>query len=75
MENFFDLLPSLRSHHEDDSITAEVKVKGSNVSSKPHSKWVKIIDLVVIASGVIGLFIIGVLYYALYRAYLEDDEF
>jgi phage shock protein PspC (stress-responsive transcriptional regulator) len=35
----------------------------------------RVIDLILIASAVIGLLIAGVLYYRLYRAYLEDDEF
>jgi phage shock protein PspC (stress-responsive transcriptional regulator) len=35
----------------------------------------RVIDLILIALAVIGLLVAGVLYYRLYRAYLEDDEF
>jgi hypothetical protein len=34
----------------------------------------KVIDLILIAFGVLGLLVMAVCYYALYRAYLEDDE-
>jgi phage shock protein PspC (stress-responsive transcriptional regulator) len=34
----------------------------------------EVIDLILIALAVIGLFVMGFFYYALYRAYLEDDE-
>lgn len=35
----------------------------------------RVMDLILIALSIVGLLIAGVLYYRLYRAYLEDDEF
>ena len=35
----------------------------------------RVVDLILLALAVLGLLVAGALYYRLYRAYLEDDEF